>query len=246
VSRFYSGRPSGFFHTMRHFPILIIDDEASIRAVLRTALSTEAADVLEAASAESGLSLARTERLSMILLDLGLPDHDGVALCRSLRAASSVPILVVSARHSDDEKARALDAGADDYITKPFSTLELLARVRAHLRRARMAPVDEDAQAIRAGALTIDVDRRVVTKDGEPVHLTPTEWALLRVLAAHRGRTVTHAQLFEAVWARGHGDAQQYLRVYVAHLRRKIEQDPLRPRLVVTEAGVGYRFTLDA
>lgn len=232
---------------MRHLPILIIDDEASIRSVLRTALAGESADVLEAASAESGLAVARTERLSMILLDLGLPDYDGVALCRSLRAASSVPIVVVSARHSDEEKARALDAGADDYVTKPFSTLELVARVRAHLRRARMAPAaEEDAVALRVGALLIDLDRRVITKDNAPVHLTPTEWELLRVLLAHRGRTVTHTQLFEAVWARGHGDAQQYLRVYVAHLRRKIEQDPLRPCLVVTEAGVGYRFVLDA
>ncbi|MCC6241709.1 MAG: response regulator transcription factor [Gemmatimonadaceae bacterium] len=231
---------------MRHLPILIIDDEPSIRSVLRTALTAETADVVEAANAEEGLAAARNQRLSMILLDLGLPDQDGVALCRALRAASAVPILVVSARHSDEEKARALDAGADDYITKPFSTMELLARVRAQLRRARMAPVDDELAVIQVGTLVIDLERRTVTKDAQPVHLTPTEWELLRVLLAHRGRTVTHTQLFEAVWARGHGDAQQYLRVYVAHLRRKIEQDPLRPSLVVTEAGVGYRFALDA
>jgi two-component system, OmpR family, KDP operon response regulator KdpE len=222
--------------------VLVIDDETNIRSIVRAAVESDGGTAFEAATAASGLALAHSARPALVVLDLGLPDRDGFEVCRALREWSSVPILVLSARHSDEEKARLLDAGADDYLTKPFSTLELQARIRAQLRRARMVPVPGgDAPIVDAG-LTIDLARRVVERDGIAIHLTPTEWALLRTLVAQAGRTLTHHQLFDAVWGRSHGDAQQYLRVYIAHLRRKIETDPLRPTHLLTEPGVGYRF----
>lgn len=224
--------------------VLVIDDETSIRSIVRAAVESDAGTVYEAASGARGLELARIERPALVVLDLGLPDMDGLAVCRALREWTAAPILVLSARHSDEEKARLLDAGADDYLTKPFSTLELQARVRAQLRRARMGPVPGGDVPIAADDLTIDLATREVRRDGEPIHLTPTEWALLRTLVTHAGRTLTHRQLFDAVWGRSHGDAQQYLRAYVAHLRRKLERDPLRPLRIVTDAGVGYRFVL--
>lgn len=224
-------------------PILVIDDEPAIRSIIRAAVEDDAGVAFEASNATTGLELARRERPGLIVLDLGLPDHDGVDVCHALREWSSAPILVLSARHSDAEKARALDAGADDYLTKPFSTIELQARMRALLRRAKMGPVPGgDMPLVREG-ITIDLANRVVTNNGMPVHLTPTEWDLLRALVTHAGRTMTHKQLFDAVWGRHYGDAQQYLRVYIGHLRRKLEADPLRPTLIVTEGGVGYRFT---
>ena len=227
---------------MREPTVLVIDDETNIRSIVRAAVEADGGTVYEAASAATGMALARAERPGLVVLDLGLPDRDGLEVCRALRDWSSAPILVLSARHSDEEKARLLDAGADDYITKPFSTLELQARIRAQLRRARMGPVPGGDAPVVAAGLTIDLAARTVARDGAPVHLTPTEWALLHTLVVNAGRTLTHRQLFDAVWDREHGDAQQYLRVYVAHLRRKIELDPLRPVHLVTEAGVGYRF----
>lgn len=224
--------------------VLVIDDETHIRSIVRAAVESDGGTAYEAATAASGLALARSARPALVVLDLGLPDRDGLEVCRALRQWSSVPILVLSARHSDEEKARLLDAGADDYLTKPFSTLELQARMRAQLRRARMGPIPGGDAPLVAGGLTIDLARRAVERDGEAIHLTPTEWELLRTLVAHAGRTMTHHQLFDAVWGRPHGDAQQYLRVYVAHLRRKIETDPLRPVHILTEPGVGYRFAL--
>jgi len=224
--------------------VLVIDDETPIRSIVRAAVEADGGTVYEAATGASGLALARSERPQLIVLDLGLPDVDGLVVCRSIREWSSAPILVLSARHSDQEKAKLLDAGADDYLTKPFSTLELQARVRAQLRRARMGPVPGGDAPIAVGALTVDLANRSVIRDGAPVHLTPTEWDLLRALVTHAGRTMTHRQLFDAVWGKVAGDAQQYLRVYVAHLRRKIEADPLRPTLILTEPGVGYRFEL--
>jgi two-component system KDP operon response regulator KdpE len=222
--------------------VLIIEDEGNIRRVVKEALRDDVSDVLEAESGEVGLALAAAERPDLIVLDLGLPDIDGIEVCRRLRAWTTVPILVLSARHSEDEKTALLDAGADDYVTKPFGPGELRARVRAHLRRARMAPVPGGDEPLVIGALVIDVARRTVTRDGTTVHLTPTEWGLLSALLTNAGRTVTHQQLFRAVWGAAHGDAQQYLRVYIAHLRRKIEADPYTPRHIVTEPGVGYRF----
>jgi two-component system, OmpR family, KDP operon response regulator KdpE len=224
--------------------VLVIDDETNIRSIIRAAVESDGGRVYEAATGTTGLEIARRERPELIVLDLGLPDMDGFEVCRSVREWSSAPILVLSARHSDEEKAKLLDAGADDYLTKPFSTVELQARMRALLRRARMGPVPGGDQPIVVERLTIDLARRAVARDGESVHLTPTEWGLLRALVTHAGRPMTHHQLFDAVWGRRHGDAQQYLRVYIANLRRKLEADPLRPTLILTEPGVGYRFEL--
>jgi two-component system, OmpR family, KDP operon response regulator KdpE len=222
--------------------VLVIDDEPQIRRVLRNALAADDTRVLEAASGREGIDLAAAERPDLIVLDLGLPDGPGIDVCREIRSWSTAPVLVLSARHSDQEKAALLDAGADDYVTKPFSTVEFLARVRAQLRRSRMATTESGETDITADGITIDLVKRAVTRDGTAVHLTPIEWELLRVLATHAGRTMTHSQLFAQVWARSHGDAQQYLRVHVASLRRKLERDPVRPRIIITEPGVGYRF----
>jgi two-component system, OmpR family, KDP operon response regulator KdpE len=225
--------------------LLVIDDELQIRRVVRHALESEEVRVLEAATGREGLDLAASERPDLVVLDLGLPDMAGADVCRDLRGWSRTPIIVLSARHSDKEKAALLDLGADDYVTKPFSTLELQARVRAQLRRAAIASTPTGATTITADGVVIDLVRRAVTRDGSAIHLTPIEWELLRVMATHAGRTLTHAQLFARVWARAHGDAQQYLRVHVASLRRKLERDPIRPRMIFTEPGVGYRFEAD-
>jgi two-component system KDP operon response regulator KdpE len=224
--------------------VLVVDDEPQIRRVVRNALAELPLRIAEAATAAEGLDLAAAERPALIILDLGLPDRDGADVCRDLRAFTSAPILVLSARHSDREKEKLLDAGADDYLTKPFSTIELAARIRAQLRRAASGASDAPQQSlITIGPLSIDLSGRTVRRDAIIVHLTPTEWNLLRVFVAHTGRTLTHMQLFHAVWGgEAHGDAQQYLRVYVGQLRRKLEVDPVRPRLIRTEAAVGYRF----
>jgi two-component system, OmpR family, KDP operon response regulator KdpE len=222
--------------------ILVIDDEPQIRRVVRHALEEGNARVLEAATGRDGIDLAAAERPDLIVLDLGLPDMAGADVCRDVRGWSTAPILVLSARHSDEEKATLLDLGADDYITKPFSTRELQARVRAQHRRARLSHAADGTSRIESDGIVIDLVKRSVSRDADAVHLTPIEWELLRVLATNAGRTMTHGQLFSQVWARAHGDAQQYLRVHVANLRRKLERDPVRPRLIITEPGVGYRF----
>ena len=222
--------------------ILVIDDEPQIRRVVKHAVDDDGTRVLEAASAREGLDLAAAERPDLIVLDLGLPDGSGEDVCRQLRSWTQVPILVLSARHSDAEKVSLFDAGSDDYVTKPFSPAELKARVRALLRRAATGSAD-GATKIVQDDLEIDLDKRVVKLGGSPVHVTPIEWDLLVALAAHPGRVMTHQQLFTAVWrGRDHGDAQQYLRVYVAHLRRKLESDPVHPRFILTIPAVGYRF----
>ena len=221
--------------------ILVIDDEPAIRRVVRNAFQ-ETARVLEAANGAEGVDLAAAERPNLIVLDLGLPDLTGIDVCREIRQWSTVPILVLSARHSDEEKVALLDAGADDYLTKPFSTSELQARARALLRRAATSTGQGDVR-IMVGELTMDLSARTLSRAGELLHLTPIEWDLLTVLMRNAGRTLTHQYLFREVWrGRQFGDAQQYLRVYVAHLRRKIESDSIRPRYIVTEPGVGYRF----
>jgi two-component system KDP operon response regulator KdpE len=226
--------------------LLVIDDEPQIRRVVRNAFKDNAARILEAATGAEGIDLAAAEHPDLVILDLGLPDVLGVDVCREIRKWSAAPILVLSARHSDEEKVSLLDAGADDYVTKPFSTLELQARARALLRRAAGPGRSSDSR-IEIGDLVLDVGARSLTRGGETVHLTPIEWDLLRVLMTNAGRTLTHQHLFTQVWSgRKFGDAQQYLRVYVAHLRRKIEADTLRPRYILTEPGVGYRFVTAA
>ena len=224
--------------------VLIVDDEPKIRAVLRDALGSDAEKILEASSGTAAISMAQLSRPDLVILDLGLPDMDGSEVCAAIRAWSSAPILVLSARADEQEKARLLEAGADDYVTKPFSTVELRARVRALTRRARMMPAADADAPLNIGNLVIDTARRTVTRAGDVIHLTPTEWSLLRALVMHAGRPVTHQQLFRAVWGTSSGDVQLYVRVYVAHLRRKLESDSYRPRMILTEPGIGYRFKI--
>ena len=221
--------------------VLVIDDEPQIRRVVRNAVQSDSGNVLEAASGREGIDVAAAEHPQLIVLDLGLPDMDGIEVCREIRSWSSAPIIVLSARHSPQEKAALLDAGADDYITKPFSTIELQARLRAALRRSRASAQPANATIVADG-LTIDLAKPSIVRDGKTIHLTKTEWDVLRTLARHSGRTLTHRQIFSDVWGNSYGDAQQYLRVHIRSLRRKMETDPVRPRLIVTEPGVGYRF----
>lgn len=242
--------------------VLIIDDEPQIRRLVRNALcadptfaglglkGSDAAPevrIVEAATGREGIDRAAGEEPALIVLDLGLPDMEGLDVCREIRQWSTAPIIVLSARHADTEKAALLDAGADDYMTKPFSSIELMARLRAQMRRARASTGTKGTSGVVVsfGDLTVDQQRRRVERAGSPIHLTRTEWALLRAFMAHPRQTLTHQQLFREVWGNAAGDAQQYLRVYVGHLRRKIEADPVRPRFIHTEAGVGYRFEPD-
>ncbi|HEY3933576.1 MAG TPA: response regulator [Gemmatimonadales bacterium] len=223
----------------------MIDDESAIRRVVRNAFPAPAR-VVEAASGSAGIDAAAAERPDLIILDLGLPDMPGIDVCQEIRRWSAVPLLVLSARHADHEKVRLLDAGADDYLTKPFSTSELQARARALLRRAATSATS-DGDPIVIGDLVLDLANRSLTRGAEVLHLTPIEWDLFTVLMRNAGRTLTHQYLFGEVWrGRQFGDAQQYLRVYVAHLRRKIEVDSIRPRYIITEPGVGYRFATAA
>ncbi len=225
--------------------LLVIDDEPQIRRVVRNAFQ-DGTRVLEAATVAAGIDLAAAERPDLIILDLGLPDRDGGDACREIRRWSTAPIMVLSARHADEEKVRLLDAGADDYVTKPFSTSELQARVRALLRRAQ-ATESAGTSTIVVGDLELDLTARAFRRRGVSVHLTPIEWELLRVLMTNAGRTLTHKFLFHEVWSgRQFGDAQQYLRVHVANLRRKIEDDVIHPEYIHTEPGVGYRFASPA
>jgi two-component system, OmpR family, KDP operon response regulator KdpE len=229
---------------LRARALLVIEDDPPIRRALRNALGDVAERLLEAATGRAGIDLTAAERPDLVVLDLGLPDLQGVDVCREIRAWSQVPIVVLSARHSDAEKVQVLNAGADDYVTKPFSTPEFVARVRAVLRRARLAGAGEAAATITAYGLTIDLVHRRVERGATAVRLTPIEWDILRTLLAHAGRTLTHQQIFDAVWGAAAGSPQQYLRVHITNLRRKIEAHADRPELIVTEPGVGYRAEL--
>lgn len=221
---------------------LVIDDEIQIRRVVKNALQDPDTRVIEASTGREGVDAAASQRPDIIVLDLGLPDMDGRTVCREIRQWLSSPIVVLSARHSDEEKVALLDAGADDYMTKPFSTSEFQARVRAHLRRAASVSASAQAPRLDVGTLSIDFMKPSITLSGNPVKLTRTEWELLRVLVKNSGRTLTHQQIFREVWGNSFRDAQQNLRVHVRSLRRKIEADPVRPKLIITEPGVGYRF----
>lgn len=221
---------------------LLVEDEPQIRRFVRAALEQEGWQVHESVSMGRGLIDAGTRRPDLIVLDLGLPDGDGIDFIHDVRKWSAVPIIVLSARVAEGEKIRALDAGADDYLTKPFGTGELLARVRATLRRQRQ-PAGIDG-AIRFGDVAVDLQDRSVTRAGEHVHLTPTEYRLLSVLVGNAGRVMTNPQLLRAVWGPGHIESGHYLRIYMGHLRHKLESDPAQPRHFLTETGVGYRLWL--
>jgi len=220
---------------------LIVEDEPQIRRFVRMALEGEGWQVHAAETVQRGVIEAGTRSPDVIVLDLGLPDGDGLALIRAVRAWSPVPIIVLSARVDEAGKITALDAGADDYLTKPFGVGELLARVRAALRRQHQG-IAEAPASVRVGAIEVDLHRRLVARDGQPVHLTPTEYKLFTVLLANLGRVVTAPQLLREVWGPSHADNSHYVRIYMGHLRQKLEADPAQPRHLLTETAVGYRL----
>jgi two-component system KDP operon response regulator KdpE len=221
--------------------VLVIEDEAEIRRFVRLALEAEGLEVAEADGVKRGLIEAGTRRPDLVVLDLGLPDADGVDFIRGLRAWSDIPIIVLSARTTEEDKVAALDAGADDYLVKPFGSAELLARVRAQLRRHTKAASDT-MSVIEFGDVKIDLVHRSVTRAGQSLRLTPLEYRLLIHLTSHPNRVLTHQQLLRAVWGPSHADDTHYVRIYMGHLRGKLEAEPSQPRHLVTELGVGYRF----
>lgn len=221
--------------------VVVIEDEEQIRRFVRHALEDEGCKVYEAATAAQGLIEAGTRKPDLVILDLGLPDRDGIEVIRDLRGWSDVPVIILSARSEEDDKISALDAGADDYLAKPFGVGELLARTRAMLRRRSRAG-DEHVPIVTFGDVSVDLSRRTVHRNGEPVHLTTLEYRLLTVLVANTGRVLTHRQLLKDVWGPSYVESSHYLRIYVGHLRQKLEADPTQPRFILTETGVGYRF----
>ena len=223
--------------------ILTIEDESNIRRFVKLALESEGYEVFEADGLKRGLIEAGTRRPDLVVLDLGLPDGDGLDFITDLRNWSDIPVIVLSARNSEHDKISALDAGADDYLEKPFGAGELLARVRAQLRRQQRSGNDP---TIRFADVCIDPVRRLVEKNGEPVHLTPIEYRILTFLASQPDRVVTHQQLLKAVWGPGHTEDMHYIRVHMANLRKKVEKNASMPKHLVTEAGIGYRFVPDS
>jgi len=221
--------------------VVLIEDDKPIRRFVHASLESEKLRVLEADTGRRGVSLAASARPDLVIVDLGLPDMDGADVIRQLREWSSVPIIVLSARTREEEKVAALDAGADDYLTKPFGVPELLARIRAQLRRRSRGTADE-ASKLRFGAVEVDFEMRVVQREGRAIHLTPIEYRLLVSLARHAGRVLTHRQLLQEVWGPSRIDSPHYLRIYMGHLRQKLERDPAQPEHIVTETGVGYRL----
>ena len=229
--------------------VVVIEDEPQIRRFVRAALEAEGWQVFEADTAKKGLSEAGTRKPDLLVLYLGLPDGNGLDLIRDVRGWSGVPIIVLSARSSEADKIAALDAGADDYLTKPFGVGELLARVRANLRRPRAAAThgtlgEELDPVFRFGAVEVDRQARLVRRSGAEVHLTPTEYRLLSMLMANAGRVLTHRQLLREVWGPSHAGQSHYLRIYMGHLRQKLELDPAQPQHLLTETAVGYRLVV--
>jgi two-component system KDP operon response regulator KdpE len=228
---------------MRNAPeILIVEDDDQVRRFLRATLDAEGYRFHEAITAQEGITQAAARQPDLILLDLGLPDFDGLEVIRKVRETSAAPIIVLSARGQEKDKVDALDSGADDYVGKPFAVRELLARIRAGLRRAATIRDGAVATVFRAGAIEVDLEKRVVRNAGRQVHLTPIEYRLLQTLVRYAGKVVTQRQLLVEVWGPQHSEQAQYLRVYMAQLRRKLEADPARPRYLRTEPGVGYRL----
>ena len=226
-----------------HARVLIVEDEADIRRFVRMTLQDQGFETFEADGVRRGLIEAGTRKPDLVVLDLGLPDGDGVDLISDLRQWSNIPVIVLSARSAEADKIAALDAGADDYLVKPFGAGELMARVRAQLRRCAQQTLNGEP-LVRFGDVQIDLVRRVVERDGVPMHLTPIEYKLLTHLARQPDRVITHRQLLKTVWGPGHAEDIHYVRVHMANLRKKIEADPSMPRHLKTEAGIGYRFVL--
>ncbi|MFG2628580.1 response regulator [Streptomyces sp. NPDC048473] len=224
--------------------VLVVEDEPQLVRALEINLKARKYEVDAASDGGTALRLAAARPPDVVLLDLGLPDMDGIDVIKGLRGWTRVPILVVSARRTSDEKVTALDAGADDYITKPFSMAELLARLRAASRRTAAAPPTDDSVMVATAEFTVDLLAKKVRRDGRDVRLTPTEWHLLEVLVHHRGRLVSQKQLLQEVWGPTYGTQGNYLRVYMAQLRRKLEPDPSHPRHLITAPGMGYRFEM--
>jgi len=219
--------------------ILVVDDEPQIRRVLRTTLTSHGYTVFEAKNGEDAFESVRTHRPDLILLDVNMPDMSGLEVCREIRHSSEVPIIMLTVRNSEQDKVQALDAGADDYVVKPFGSEELMARIRAALRRA--SPT-ESLDPFVSSDLSIDFEKRAVTVKGKPVRLTPKEFELLRQLVANEGKAIPHRRLLQAVWGPDYGDETEYLRVFINQLRKKIEPDPAHPRYIHTEPWIGYRF----
>jgi two-component system, OmpR family, KDP operon response regulator KdpE len=222
--------------------VLVVDDEPQIVRALRINLSARGYDVSTAADGQEALQVAAAAKPDVVVLDLGLPDIDGTTVIEGLRGWTSVPIIVLSARADSGDKVSALDAGADDYVTKPFGMDELLARLRAAVRRASAVPAAGEEAVVVTPTFTVDLAAKKVLKDGAEVHLTPTEWGVLELLVRNRGKLVAQKQLLQEVWGPSYASETHYLRVYLAQLRRKLEPQPSRPRHLLTEAGMGYRF----
>jgi two-component system KDP operon response regulator KdpE len=225
--------------------VLVIEDEPQIRKFLRASLTAHGYRLNEAETGKHGLLLAAQQPPELVILDLGLPDIDGLEVTRELRTWTSVPILVLSARGDEGDKVAALDAGADDYLTKPFSVVELAARLRVALRHAARASSGDADPVFAVGDLEIDLGQRRVSKKGQAVHLTPTEYRLLTTLVRHAGKVLTHQMMLKEVWGPADTNELQYLRVYMAQLRQKLEDDPAQPRYLTTEPGVGYRLAAE-
>lgn len=222
--------------------ILIIDDERPIRRFLHVSLSTQGYKILEAEDGNSGLTITAAEHPDIIFLDLGLPDMDGIEVTRRIREWSQIPIIILSVRDQEKDKIKALDAGADDYLTKPFGMGELMARVRGVLRRSTQNASGDPV--FHTGSLEVDLARRIVQKEQNEISLTPTEYEILRVLVQNAGKVLTHQQITRKVWGSGYNEEAHLLRVNISNLRHKIESDPTRPELIITEPGVGYRLRL--
>ena len=222
--------------------ILVVDDEPQLLRALQVNLHAEGYQVLTALDGTTALQHAASNHPDLIVLDLGLPDINGVDVITKIRRSSSTPIIVLSARHGSVDKVRALDAGADDYVTKPFGLNELLARLRVAERRLGTSDGDDQALTVDVGDFEVDLANRKVTRDGAPVRLTPREWAILQLLVRNPGRLITQQQMLTKIWGPGYDGETHYLRVYMGQLRRKLEADPARPRHLLTEAGMGYRF----
>ena len=222
--------------------VLVVDDESSIRRYLRAALSAQGFTIFEAANGEDAINAVLTDRPDIIILDLGLPDFDGIEVTRRLREWSQTPIIILSVREAENDKIAALDAGADDYLTKPFGTGELMARMRVALRKLNSNP---DEHVLQVGGLRMDLSRRLVTVDENQISLTPTEYDILRLLLQNAGKVLTHHQLLRKVWGTAYESEMHILRVNISNLRHKIEADPARPHYLLTEPGVGYRLRAD-